>query len=436
MAADSHADAGREGVPMATLSIGRLRRAAATPWVRTVAVLTVVQVISELAFSFVTPFTPLYVQELGVADPTEAGVWAGAIAGLSAVLGACAAPPWGMVADRFGHRLMIQRALLGSGIVILLTAFAQTPEQLLVLRIAQGMLSGVVAAIATVASLTTPARYLATTLGMLQAAMFLGQSLGPLFGGVFVDLFGLRLGFIVAGAIMMILLILVTTSVPDSRKHARVASASDTRTGDPGTAEPGPRRLLTRELVAVVGLMGVVRFVNLAPQPVLPLYIQQLLGETELLGTIVGTVLAMTGVAASASALLLGRVTDRYGWRPTLLGCLACTIVLSPLHLFIDSVWHLLVLRTAMGFALGGMFPAIQSLMILVTPPGRRGAAFGLLASANAFGNGGGPVVGSLLAAAYGVPVMFASMVAVLGGAGWVLTRLRVPSSPPARPPT
>ena len=226
---------------------------------------------------------------------------------------------------------------------------------------------------------------------------------------------------------MVVLTILVTTMVPDPRKHAPAAGTSAASTGDPGTAEHGTRRLLTRELVAVVSLMAVVRFVNLAPQPVLPLYVQQLLGETDRLGTIVGIVLAATGVAASASALLLGRVTDRYGWRPTLLGCLACTILLSPLHLLIGSVWHLLVLRTAMGFALGGMFPAIQALMILVTPPGRRGAAFGLLATANAFGNGGGPVVGSLLAAAFGVPIMFASMVAVLGGAAWVLTRLRVP---------
>src|SRR6185503_14212219 len=97
----------------------------------------------------------------------------------------------------------------------LVLAFVQFPGQLLVLRIAQGMLSGVVAAIATVASLTTPARYLATVLGMLQAAMFLGQSLGPLIGGVFADLFGFRLGFIVAGSIMVVLTLLVMTMVPD-----------------------------------------------------------------------------------------------------------------------------------------------------------------------------------------------------------------------------
>src|SRR5919112_5145906 len=141
-----------------------------------------------------------------------------------------------MVADRFGHRLMIQRALLGSGVVILMTAFAQSPEQLLVLRIAQGMLSGVVAAVATVASLTTPARYLATVLGMLQAAMFLGISLGPLFWGVFADLFGFRLGFIVAGSIMVVLTMLVTALVPDPRKHARAAGGGGGGKGGSCTA--------------------------------------------------------------------------------------------------------------------------------------------------------------------------------------------------------
>ena len=38
--------------------------------------LTACQVVSELAFSFALPFTPLYIQQLGVEDVTEAGLWA------------------------------------------------------------------------------------------------------------------------------------------------------------------------------------------------------------------------------------------------------------------------------------------------------------------------------------------------------------------------
>ena len=62
---------------------------------------------------------------------------------------------------------MIQRALFGA--VVAAVALVQTPEQLVVLRILHGALTGVVTAIATMVSLTTPRQHLATVLGMLQA---------------------------------------------------------------------------------------------------------------------------------------------------------------------------------------------------------------------------------------------------------------------------
>ena len=159
----------REGI--ISTRVERLRHAIGTPWIRTVATLTIVQVVTELAFSFALPFTPLYIQELGVTDLGEVGLWAGLIAGLFAVAMGVMAPIWGLVADRFGHRLMIQRASFGAGIGIALIAFVQSPEQLLALRVVHGFFTGVVSAIATLVSLTTPRQHLGTVLGMLQAAM-------------------------------------------------------------------------------------------------------------------------------------------------------------------------------------------------------------------------------------------------------------------------
>jgi MFS transporter, DHA1 family, multidrug resistance protein len=71
------------------------------------------------------------------------------------------APIWGLVADRFGHKLMIQRASFGAGLGIGLIAFVQTPEQLLALRVVHGFFTGVVSAIATLVSLTAPRQHLA-----------------------------------------------------------------------------------------------------------------------------------------------------------------------------------------------------------------------------------------------------------------------------------
>src|SRR4051794_30452234 len=107
----------------------RVRVALGTPWVRTVAVLWIAQVVAELAFSFALPFVPLYLQELGVEDANQAGVWAGAMSGGFALVMALMGPVWGIVADRYGRRLMIQRALFGACFVIGAMAFVRSPEQ-------------------------------------------------------------------------------------------------------------------------------------------------------------------------------------------------------------------------------------------------------------------------------------------------------------------
>jgi DHA1 family multidrug resistance protein-like MFS transporter len=328
------------------------------------------------------------------------------------------APVWGLVSDRFGHKRMIQRALIGAGLAIALIAFVQSPLQLLVLRVLHGIFTGVVSAIATLVSLTAPRRYLATVLGMLQAAMFLGVSLGPLLGGAFADRFGLRAGFGVTGVLLIGIGIVVTLVVREPPREPRHADA-------PAITSP-PERLVNRELLAVISLMTIARFVNSAPQPILPLFVQQLDPDPTSLGATVGLVLAATGIASTISALLVGRLTDRYGWRATLLASVGLAALISPIHLLVSSVWQLAVVRSLFGFAIGGMSPAIQALLIYVSPARKRGAAFGLLTTANAAGNGSGPVVGSVVAAGFGVPSVFIATLPVLAGAGWLLARMRL----------
>jgi DHA1 family multidrug resistance protein-like MFS transporter len=383
-------------------------------------VLTIVQVVSELAFSFALPFTPLFIQELGVTDLAEVGLWAGMIAGLFAVSMGGMAPIWGVAADRFGHKMMIQRASFGAGIGIACIAFVQTPEQLLALRIVHGVFTGVVTAIATLVSLTTPRQHLGTALGLLQAAQYLGVSLGPLFGGAFADRFGLRAAFASTGIMLILTGVLVTLFV---REPAREAPRAESTGASSDTH--GRQRLFHRDLIVVVGLMALVRFAQMAPQPFLPLYVQQLADSQEGIATTVGLVLAAAGLASTVSALTIGRLNQRFGQRAALIGCLVLAGVFSALHAVAGSVWQLLVLRTAVGFAQGGTTPAIQALLIDVTPPGRRGAAFGLLTMANSAGNGGGPVVGSAVLASFGIQAVFLATAPAFGVAAWVVARLR-----------
>lgn len=396
-----------------------MRDGLSTPWVRTVAVLWVAQVISEIGFGFALPFTPLFVQQLGVTDVKEAGLWAGFAAASFAVAMGLMAPVWGALADRFGYRLMIQRAFFGAGISLGCIAFAQTPEQMIVLRILHGALTGVFTGIATLVSLTTPQHHLGTVLGIMQSALFLGIALGPLLGGVFADQFGLRAAFGVTGLVLSLSGILIAYVVQEPQRTAE--TAADSAADGP----PADTARLRHQLLTIVGLMAIVRLANVAPNPILPLFVQSMIPSTEHLASTVGLMLAATGVASTFSAIVVGRLADQYGRRAALLGCCVLTALLCPLHAVVGSVWQLIVLRTVVGLTQGGMATALQALLVDITPPSRRGTAFGWITTASSIGNGAGPVGGSSVAAAFGVQAVFLAMTPLYVAAAAALTWLR-----------
>lgn len=403
--------------------LGRWRAASRTPWVRTVAVLWLAQVIAEMAFSFALPFIPLYVQELGVTDPTRAGVWAGLMSGAFALVMGLFGPIWGLVADRYGRRLMIQRALFGACFVIGGMALVRTPEQLFALRLVQGAVTGLVAAISTVVSLTVPKERLAAVLGFMQTALFAGNSLGPILGGVISDAVGFRPAFAMTGGLFLISGLLVTLFVAEPPRLEATTKPGEA-TADTGGRSAWRELLARREILAILGMIILIRFASFAPNPVLPLFIQGLVTDRERLATLAGLVVASTGIASTISALLTGQLADRFGRRPTLLCCLLAAAILCPPHALVTSVWQLLALRVATGLALGGMMPVVQAIFTELTPPHRRGIAFGILATAGSIGLGGGPLTGSLIAARFGVPAVFVAMTPLFALGAWSLLSL------------
>ncbi|MGI9048361.1 MAG: MFS transporter, partial [Rubrobacteraceae bacterium] len=103
--------------------------------------LLVSQLIATTGFTFVMPFMPLYVQQLGVEDAGHAAAWAGFINGSAGVTMALAAPLWGRLADRVGRKPMLLRATLAAAVVVGLMGFVTSPWQLLVWRLVQGTLT-------------------------------------------------------------------------------------------------------------------------------------------------------------------------------------------------------------------------------------------------------------------------------------------------------
>ena len=116
-------------------------------WRRNLAALWFAEFTAIVGFSFAFPFLPVFLsQDLGMREPHQLALWAGLAGSASGFSMAIASPIWGALADRYGRRSMLLRAMVGGGISVGLMGLAQVPWHLVALRFLQGASSGTVAA--------------------------------------------------------------------------------------------------------------------------------------------------------------------------------------------------------------------------------------------------------------------------------------------------
>jgi DHA1 family multidrug resistance protein-like MFS transporter len=146
--------------PVAGAALG-----SAPNWQRTLGALWLAQTLTIIGFSLRTPFLPFFVAELGARNLETQVLWAGAINAGGAAVMAITAPLWGALADRYGRKLMVLRAMVAGSLTIGLMALATSPWQLFVLRLVEGGFTGTVTASTTLAASTVPRERLGFGLG-------------------------------------------------------------------------------------------------------------------------------------------------------------------------------------------------------------------------------------------------------------------------------
>jgi len=82
-----------------------------------------------------------------------------------------ASPVWGALTDRHGRKVMVERSLFGGSVLMLLTAFARSAEELVILRAAQGLVTGTLAAVNALVAATAPRERAGYAMGLLQVGL-------------------------------------------------------------------------------------------------------------------------------------------------------------------------------------------------------------------------------------------------------------------------
>jgi MFS transporter, DHA1 family, tetracycline resistance protein len=143
-----------------------------------------------------------------------------------------------------------------------------------------------------------------------------------------------------------------------------------------------------------------------------------------------GLLLAVYDGAEVALKPVFGSLADRVGARPVLLGGLLAFAAASAAFVLAGNPAWVGLARFGQGAAAAAFSPAAGVLVSRLTPPGGQGRGFGRYGAWKGLGYTLGPVLGGVLIAVGGYPLLFTTL-AVLGVvvAGWAV--LVVPAAPP-----
>lgn len=363
-------------------------------WKRNFRTIWIAELLAIMGFAAFMPILPYYVQYLGVAE-AEVNTWSGLVAAAPSFAMGIMGPVWGILSDRHGRKLMVERAMFSGALTIGLMGIVQTVEQLTLLRLLQGALTGTVAAATTLVAASTPQHRLGETLGKLQLAIFLGQSLGPLVGGMIADAVGYRAVFWLTAGFLLVGGVLVVTQVKE--EFTPVISEN---------SGPWIQRLRQSTGTLVGSLLGFVLLLSFALRlglrmalPLLPLLVQELLpAGTSWLSSASGLLTTLSGVSSAIAAPLLGRLADRRGGRTILIGCAWLAGLSLMVQAAAPTYVFLALCEIAVGFAIGGILATTSAYIGRLAPEGRAGMAYGLDTAAVSLANSIGPTFGGWFA--------------------------------------
>ncbi len=343
-------------------------------------------------FTFVMPFLPLYVRELGVKGDADVASWSGLLLTIAPLLAALLAPAWGRLGDRYGMKIMIERCALALAVHWALFGFARNTYHLLGLRVMLGLFGGFGTLAMPLLVAGTPKEHMSRSIGMLQTVQMISSAVGPLVGGVLADWIGIRNTCLVSTAFSVVALLMIRLLYTEVRDEAAERSRRS-----------GTSRISFRAAAALpsfgtmVAVMFSVNFVERSFGPVIPLYILTLGTNMARAAKTAGLIVSLGLLAEAVSSTFMGSRLRKVPARRLLLWRLSGGILICLPMGLVWSTPQLLILRLFLGLLAGGCVVVIYTLGSQIIPAETRATSFSFLSSAGLLGASIGPIAAGLL---------------------------------------
>jgi DHA1 family multidrug resistance protein-like MFS transporter len=352
-------------------------------WRKNLYIIFVAELVVMTGFSFVTPFIPLYVQQIGNFNDAQAAFWSGISISCVGIGLFVSAPIWGVLADRMGRKPMVLRSMLGGAVIIALEGLAPNVYIFVGLRIIQGMLTGTIAAASALVTSSSPRDKTGFVLGLLMVAVYCGNTVGPSIGGFFAHVFGYRNTFFITAGMLLIGGLMVQFLVKETfQPPAQKASFG------------GMWRLAaTRTVLPLLTTTCLIYMATQTAQPIVALYMAQL-GSKETAAVSTGLAFALMGLIAAFSSVVSGRLIGRFSPRKILIVASLGAGLMYILPIFAANTAQLVIFVGLLGLLQGGVVTSTTSLIGISVPIAQQGMAYGLSQSANALGITLGPIIG------------------------------------------
>ena len=363
-------------------------------------ILTIGMSLLAICYTMIIPFLPVYLLELGV-EQEQLAIWSGLSFSISFFIAAIMAPVWGRLADQHGKKLMAIRAGILIGLSYLWSAFVQDEYQFLLVRAFQGFANGFMPAAMTMVSLSVPKERVGTAMGIFQMGLVLGNTVGPLTGGLTELAVGMRPVFMVAG----ITLFIVTAAIVIFVKEPQMESEASVKTTS--FSEDLQAAKQNKVLLHILGLYFLVQAVMLMLQPIVAIYVGELKGSMEGAAMLAGSILSGGGVMG----MIMTNVWAAYGQRRGYFRVISYGLLGTGTVLLLQSLpfglWWFGALQLLIGVFIVGIFPSLGSAMTVNTDPSVRGRVFGLATTSQQLGNMIGPLFASIVATYWGTSYVF-----------------------------